>query len=66
MTAEEYADKHMKRYVTSCCKVAPTTVGRVHSVCSNCGKDVSLEMIFIYDVHYEIGKKKTDGSSTKT
>jgi len=65
MTAKDYADKKMKRYVTSCCKVAPTTVGRAHSVCSHCGKDVSMEMVYVYDLEYKIGETK-HGSSKET
>jgi bacterioferritin-associated ferredoxin len=63
MTPEQYADKQIKRYVTSCCKVAPTQIGRATSVCSNCGKDVSLEMSLIYQSNFDHHKTDTDGRS---
>jgi len=37
-------------YKTLCCDASATRAGRADYRCSKCGKDVTIEMIFFYDM----------------
>ncbi len=64
MTPHEYAAKKLKLYRTSCCKVVAYHTGRAQAACSHCGKDVSLDIILIYDMYYQEAQLKENESNT--
>lgn len=54
-------DKALKRYKTLCCKSEWERKGRADYRCKSCGKDITLELVFLHEaLTYEPGNPDTD------
>ena len=49
MMNEKQADKQIKKIKTTCCKTSWYRKGRANYRCEKCNKDVTLEIVLIYD-----------------
>ena len=48
MTMEE-AEKIIEDYKTPCCKAKFYRAGRAKYLCKNCEKDITMDLIYLYD-----------------